>query len=645
MTDDDFELWLGRIGRDPGFRASVRHVVNLAGGLRRSRGRSSKFTGARIGRGSAVGRLLVSTSAYAGRRARRVVVKARIVRLAGKGAKAAAAHLRYLQRDGTTREGERGSLYGPDRDNADGKAFLERGQGDRHQFRFIVAAEDGAQYDDLKPFVRQLIAQAETDLETRLDWIAVDHFNTGHPHSHILVRGKDEHGKDLVMAREYITCGLRERATELVTLDLGPRSDREIAAADSREIAQERFTSIDRRLLRAVDEHGLVAPFHRDGVELSLRAGRLGTLARMGLATEVARGCFRLEDDLEETLRAMGRRCDIIATLDHAVRAQRVDLNPVDYAIYDPSHEPASPVVGRVIDRGLTDGDDDRSYLIVDGIEGRAHYVDIGTGDGLDERIGRGTIVRIVPAVAEAREVDRTVAEIAEANGGLYAAELHALHDPSASEQFIAAHIRRLEALRRIAGAAERYSDGMWRIAPDHLDRALAYERDRLGADPVQVEVLANVPLDRLARHDGITMLDEDRDLSDAGRLGGGFGRTVAGVLARRRQWLAEQGLAERPDVVEVLRRRELARVAVRLSQELGRGLVEPGEGGRVHGIYRQSVQVGALRMAVIEGGRGIALVPWRRTLERQLGREVSGIVRGHDVSWSFGRQRSGPER
>lgn len=114
------------------------------------------------------------------------------MRRAGKGTGAAAAHLKYLKRDGTTREGECGSLYSAELDAADGKAFLERANEDRHQFCFIVAPEDGAEYEDLKPLIRRLMTQAEKDLGTKLDWIAVDHFNTGHPHSHILVRRRHD---------------------------------------------------------------------------------------------------------------------------------------------------------------------------------------------------------------------------------------------------------------------------------------------------------------------------------------------------------------------------------------------------------------------------------------------------------------------
>ena len=643
MADDDFELWLGRIAKDRPFRHHVRKALNLAGGAKRSSGkRARRFDGSRIGRGSGSGRILGASNRHSGPRSRRVVVKARIVRLAGNGAKAAVAHLRYLQRDGTTREGERGTLYSADLDNADGKAFLERGAGDRHQFRFIVAAEDGAEYEDLKPTVRRLMAQAEKDLGTRLDWVAVDHFNTGHPHSHILVRGRDDRHQDLIIAREYITKGFRQRAVDLVNLDLGPRTDLEIMRANLREIEQERFTRIDRRLLRAIDAEGLVSPLNLDSVEQSLRAGRLATLGRMGLAVEVRRGRWRLSDELEPILRAMGKRRDIIATLDREVRAREIATSPADYAIYDPARADAEPIIGRIAARGLSDEQAGREYLIIDGIDGRAHYVEIGIA-GTD-RGREGAIVRIVPNPVAVRDVDRTVAEIAAANDGRYSEDIHFLHDPTATERFVQTHVRRLEAIRRSAGDVEREPDGTWKVAADHLERALEYERRRAAREPVRIESLAAMVLEQMPPHDGITWLDEDASLSDAHGPAGSFGSKVADAMRQRRQWLMEQGLAEQPDRLDILRRRELQRVAAQLSRELGAPFAEAESDLSIEGTYRRSVQVGMTRMAVIENSREFTLVPWRPVLDRQIGKEVSGIVRGRDVSWTFGRQRSGPE-
>jgi hypothetical protein len=168
------------------------------------------FTGTRTGRGRAHGTIAAGRRRPAGRR--RIVVKTRVVRLQGTDLGAARAHLRYIQRDGVTPQGEPGQSYDAATDRADSKGFLDRSAEDRHQFRFIVSAEDGAELHDLKPFIRDLMRQIEGDLGTRLDWVATDHFNTGHPHTHLVLRGRDERGEDLVIARDYIAHGMRERA-------------------------------------------------------------------------------------------------------------------------------------------------------------------------------------------------------------------------------------------------------------------------------------------------------------------------------------------------------------------------------------------------------------------------------------------------
>jgi type IV secretory pathway VirD2 relaxase len=308
MTPDGFDLWLGHVAQERPFRHEVHKALSVAGGWRGGFGnRGHQFIGSRIARGFAIGRVLSTSDRHLGPRSRRVVVKVRIVRLRGSGT-ASAAHLRYLQRDGTTRDGERGTLYSAVGDDPDSREFLERGSEDRHEFRIVVSPEDGAEYDELKPMVRRLMSQAETDLETKLDWVGIDHFNTGHPHSHIVVCGKDDRGENLIIAPDYVYTGLRVRATDLVNLDLGPRNDLEIMRANLREVEQERLTGIDQRLLRAIAADGIVTSVGGDSIEQSLRAGRLAMLGRMGLAVEERKGRWRLSEKLEPTLRAMGKR-------------------------------------------------------------------------------------------------------------------------------------------------------------------------------------------------------------------------------------------------------------------------------------------------------------------------------------------------
>jgi type IV secretory pathway VirD2 relaxase len=651
MSDDEFTPKLGKSKGKDGKRlvryaGRVLAAARLAGSKTGVRGR--RFDGSRIGRGASIGRLLSSRDRFAGFRARRAIVKTRLVRMRGKAIAATGAHLRYIQRDGVTRDGAPGELYGRDTDAADGRAFLERCGGDRHLFRFIVSAEDGAEYPDLKPYIRRLMAQAEHDLGTRLDWVAVDHFNTDQPHTHIVLRGVDDRGENLVIAREYIAHGFRERAAELATLDLGPRTDREIQERLRHDVEQERLTAIDRRLLRRMDAERITSPAHNDPFQQAVATGRLRKLGAMGLAEDLGGGRWRLADGLEDTLRRMGERGDIIRLMQRELTARKLERVPADRVI---ESELRMPVVGRVVQRGFSDEHRDRHYLIVDGIDGRVHYLDIGRASA-SEPTPEGVIVRVTRRAGEIRDVDRTIAEIGAANGGRYSVDLHLRHDPAASQAFAETHVRRLEAMRRL-GMVERLADGSWIISNEHLNRAAAYEERQLRERPVAIEMLSPAPLDRLPTADAATWLDrvllskEPVAARDAG-----FGQEVRDALAARRQWLIKQELAE-PDengvrmnrnALGILQRRELLRIADELQNQLDKTFVEVGQGTRIEGRFSRRVELMSGRYALIERNREFMLVPWRHVLERRLGKSVAGIMRSAGIDWQIARGRKGPE-
>lgn len=182
------------------------------------------------------------------RHSRRVTVKTRIVNLKRAGSRSITMHLRYIERDGVTADGSPANAYGAEVDAADTREFASRCRDDRHQFRFIVSPEDGVEIANLREFTRELMTHMERDLGTRLDWVAVDHWDTDNPHSHVVLRGKDSENKDLVIDREYITHGMRARATEVADGWLGPRSELEIRQSLNREIEQDRWTRIDRAI-------------------------------------------------------------------------------------------------------------------------------------------------------------------------------------------------------------------------------------------------------------------------------------------------------------------------------------------------------------------------------------------------------------
>ena len=221
--DDDLRIRPGRTRatrsqRAKPFIAQALAAAEKAGGIHH-RSSPSRQNGT-FGRGRAA-----SLSATRGMNglSRVAIIKARVVRHGIKRTPLS-AHLTYLRRDGVTKDGDPARMFGAENDDVDQRAFAERCDGDRHHFRFIVAPEDAAELSDIKAFTRDLMAGVEHDLGTRLDWVAVDHWNTEHPHIHVIVRGRTNDGDDLVISRDYIREGMRARAQQLLTLELGPRA-------------------------------------------------------------------------------------------------------------------------------------------------------------------------------------------------------------------------------------------------------------------------------------------------------------------------------------------------------------------------------------------------------------------------------------
>jgi type IV secretory pathway VirD2 relaxase len=369
--DEEFLLRPGRVGQDrtirpAGFLTEVRTAAVRAS----DPGSSPRRGGARRGaRGAA--RANPSPAA-----ARRVMVKARIVRHAGARYRAAplSRHIAYLEREGVSADGARPRMFDAGGERADIEAFAARCEGDRHHFRFIVSPEDAGAMSDLRAFSRALMTTAEQDLGTRLDWVAIDHWNTDNPHLHILVRGKAQDGADLVIAGDYIAQGLRGRAQALVSLELGPRSQQEILAALATEIGADRWTSLDRDLVRAAINKGdPLAGADRQADHRQRLLGRLGHLQRLGLADETRPGAWRLAEGLETRLRDLGLKGDIIKTLHRAAARQGAGVDPRRFEIQP--DEATTPVAGRLLDRGLRDELAGSAYVIIDGLDGRQHHL------------------------------------------------------------------------------------------------------------------------------------------------------------------------------------------------------------------------------------------------------------------------------
>lgn len=379
--DNDIRIKPGRIkDKGPSARRAQSFVGQVMQAARKAghTGHHFRTVGGRAGRSTFGRGRFVRTVRGLSHTGRRVVVKARVVRHRGQKFRSAplAKHITYLKREGVTKDGRDAAMFGKDQGTVDGRAFAERCEEDRHHFRFIVSPEDAGQMEDLRAFTRDLMATAERDLGTALDWVGVDHWNTDNPHIHVLVRGKADDGKDLVISRDYISRGLRGRAEELVGLELGPRTEKEIAAGLDLEVTAERWTNLD-RALRDYADYAIGLADLRPGApdiedrELKRRIiGRAQTLERFGLAERLAPSVWQLKPGMEDTLRNLAIRGDIIKTMHRAMGGQARASS--DFAI---EAQPVEPILGKLVERGLHNELSGEAYAIIDGVDGRLHHL------------------------------------------------------------------------------------------------------------------------------------------------------------------------------------------------------------------------------------------------------------------------------
>ena len=575
MSDDhEFRIRPGRIRSTraqqarPFVAQALAAAKKAGGGVSRS-GRVTSGNRSRFGRGQ---RASIQANRLITSRTRGAVVKARVVRHSPRSAPLG-THLDYLRRDGVTHDGEKARLFGPETENADARAFAERCGDDRHHFRFIVSPDDAPDMADLRSFTRDLVGQMEKDLGTKLDWVAADHWNTEHPHVHLIVRGVRDDGQDLVISRDYIKEGMRDRARELITQELGPRTDLDIRRTLESQIEAERWTQLDRQLVRDAGKSGIIdlalrADRQPDEFH-ALKVGRLRTLEILGVAGQVGHSQWFIKPEAESVLRELGERGDIIKRMHRALTERGIERGSASYVLASESLD--VPVVGRLLERGLDDELKGTAYAVVDGVDGRTHHIKLPHLDAAGDS-PPGSIV-----------------------------ELRAYEDAQGQ--------------RRVALAVRS-------------DLDIHAQVNATGATWLDRQAVAREPI----------------ALSE-----GGFGAEVQQALEQRAENLIGEGLAERQGgrvvfarrLLNTLRDREVSALGEKLVAETGLPFNHVGSGEYVAGSYRQRFTLASGRFAMIDDGLGFQLVPWSPSLEKQIGRHVSGDARDDGgVDWDFGRKR-----
>jgi type IV secretory pathway VirD2 relaxase len=299
------------------------------------------------------------------------------------------AHGRYIARE-SVRQRPAVSVFG---NHVEGVALAEvfdgwQKAGDPRLWKVIISPEFGERID-LNQLTRELTSRMEKDLGTRLEWVAVPHFNTEHPHVHVALRGIKADGSPLDLKREYIRNGIRSIAEDLCTRQIGHRNQADAMEAERREIQEYRYTSLDRIINRSnaarkIDGSDGSSNFvvRRDmnaarGEFENIREQHIGArlivLQKMGLAEETAPSEWRVRSDLEGVLRAMQRAGDrqkMLAAHGALLSDERLQLVVLD-------HQKLRSLEGRVLVHGEDElgGNAGRHYVLIEGTDAKVHLV------------------------------------------------------------------------------------------------------------------------------------------------------------------------------------------------------------------------------------------------------------------------------
>jgi type IV secretory pathway VirD2 relaxase len=578
------------------------------------------------------------------RRPQRVVVKTHVSRhKPGKAKGSIARHVNYLGRDSASADGKPGVFYDAARQDLDAWSETSVWAPDRHHFRIIISPERGGDIEDMTAYVREVMQRVEKDLVTsgaiepgaKLHWIGINHHNTDNPHAHVVLRGKQEDGRDLVIPRAYLAHGMRGRASEVATELLGERTVEQAQEARLKEVEAERFTSLDRMIERHLENGRIdLSPakpigFGADDRQLAL--ARLQFLGGIGLAHKEKGSWWSLEGDFSQSLRELGQRNDIIKQLyssmgNEAGRVQRMTGGA----------EVSAPVVGIVIAKDQADELDDDRFVVIRDSAGQAHFGRVRDTPAYRD-LHVGSVAEMGAGTQRRRQVAEQIVAVVEGHEGVYSAHSHAAYlrgvEPDSTPREIGFALRSAESqLAFVAGfegsGVRALENGEFAINSDTFTRFSQRSSRR-----TDVRVIAEHTLERQVEAHAVTWLDYQvfGDPPDPRTVDH---PVVQEAMRQREEWLVRQGYAHRPtgddakvelrpDAFQQLTAAERADVAGRLYGEYGRPVTELPQGGAVTGEYARTELLHSGKLAVVLADDKVFVSPVSRTPDVDAGNTV----------------------
>jgi len=596
-------------------------------------------------------------------RPQRVVVKVYVARHRSPqaGRQSVLRHVRYLARDSALRNAPNVRFFDASREQLDAKNETRSWATDRHHFRIVISPERGQDIADPTDYVRRVMARVEQDVG-KLQWLAMHHSNTENPHTHVVLRGRSPLGTDLVLSRQYISQGIRERASEVATELLGERTADEVKTALAKEVTAERWTSLDGAIERFARPFEDRLRIDQKNITLSryasltpeLLAKRLEFLAQLGLAERLPQRktfpkqqpAWSLSSDFKQRLFELGTRNDIIKNLYASLGSEAAKLAPQVQRLQSgqiAKDVPPTMVRGTVVAKGAVNELTDERFVVVRDVAGKLQYVCSWAGD-LHDALNVASIVDVGRSAHRRWSAHREILHVANANNSLYSTAGHRQwlrrHEPKLPAEQVERRLHRfanqlLQMTKMPGSGVTRAGSNAVQIDAEVLDRQAA-QRGRF----LDIRIVAAPALKDQIEAEAYTWID--RQILRT-RLSGEIASTdivhdpfVRSAMEKRSEWLIRNGYAKRdeqgaieflPGSTQRLNSAAQKNYALRWKELHGKSVSYLREKEILTAVYRGVVHLHAGPFAMLDTKQQLFAAPVSREPRMQKGQLVTARV------------------
>lgn len=297
---------------------------------------------------------------------------------------------RYLPREGAGKDGERPFLFGDSKETYQDKMVAKN---------FRIFLSPGKTDISQQVLTRTFMKKLELQTGYKFTWLAASHYNTAHPHTHILINGIDKEGRDVFFSRDLIKTIMRDTARDICTSLAGERTRDQIQKEKDAQLVANRYTFYDKNLQDYINDYKLFPPSLKSHSEIYMK--RISHLEKLGLC-KYEDGVYKFQPDWEETLRIIGR---YNMFLNAKQKLQYTDKSR--FNLYDCN---VGEVAGIITQIYKTDDISDNHAAVLEGANGRAYFIPLF----YKPTFKKGDIISVTPKENQKGRLTPYVKELSE---------------------------------------------------------------------------------------------------------------------------------------------------------------------------------------------------------------------------------------